>query len=496
MIGVAALLLRLIAITRAYEIFIDEITYSTIGRNLADGSGLTLYGQPFTLHPPAAFGLYSLVIQVFGIHGSVDHVIMSLRPVSAVLGSLGCVGLYFLVDRVAGRRAAVIAAVLLALDPFTISYDSQVMLEAPAGAFSIAAFALIATAASTPAGRRRRVLIGLAGLSTGVVVTTKDTFGLVVAVAIAALVATGWVIRRREALVVAAMAAGSYVVYLLALAATGDLSTWWSSNVDGLQRLVGTKQETGFNAPTVHVSLVSRAFADLGGTATSYLVLGVGPIAVLALLRHLRPWRADWQQRATARQRATLAVTVWAFVASGYIVYATLFGSIEEQMYYILLGPALAATVAAAVTIRSGRRLSQLRRIGLSRRRLIALLVAGFLLFDGAVWVHVHTTSDDGYNQFLAWESTHVPPGSVVSVTDGSAEFLLTNLLLGDWDTEASLVANHVQYVLVSRRLVLQGYTASIPFLDLLERRGRLLYSSRQPIGLQLYDVRSLTGAP
>jgi 4-amino-4-deoxy-L-arabinose transferase-like glycosyltransferase len=494
-VGIFALLLRLVAITRAYDLFVDEITYATIGRNLARGSGLTLYGQPFTLHPPAAFGLYATVIRLTGIRGSVDHVIMSLRPVSAVAGSLGCVALFFLVDRVVGRRAAIIAATILALDPFTISYDSLVMLESLAGAFSLATVALIASGAAAGPGRRRVTLLGLGGLSAGIVVTTKDTFGLVVSATILVLLATGWVIRRREALAVATLTASCYGIYLAALAATGDFSSWWNSNVDGLLRLVGAKQETGFNAPTVHVTLVSRALADLSGTATSYLVLGAGPIATLALLWYLRPWRTDWQERATARDRGILTITVWAAMASAFIVYSTLFGSIEEQEYYILLAPALAATTAAAVTIRTGPRLARLRRIHLDRRRLIAGIVVAVLAFNVTVWVRVHTASADGYRQFLAWESTHIPAGSTLSVTEGSAQFLITNAVLGDWDTRRELIAHHVQYVLVSTLLTDQGYEASVPFLHLVERHGHLLYSSRQPIGLQVYDVRALTGA-
>ena len=83
-IGVVALLARLVALTTSNDIFIDEITYTNIARNLAHGHGVTLYGQPFFLHPPAAFGLFALVIGVFGIHGCTESVIFSLRYVDVV----------------------------------------------------------------------------------------------------------------------------------------------------------------------------------------------------------------------------------------------------------------------------------------------------------------------------------------------------------------------------------------------------------------------------
>ena len=53
-IGVVALLARIVAISTAYDIFIDEATYTNIAINVAHGRGLVLYGQPFALHPPAA----------------------------------------------------------------------------------------------------------------------------------------------------------------------------------------------------------------------------------------------------------------------------------------------------------------------------------------------------------------------------------------------------------------------------------------------------------
>jgi 4-amino-4-deoxy-L-arabinose transferase-like glycosyltransferase len=731
-----ALVLRLIAITRAYELFIDEITYSAVGHNLASGHGLSLYGQPFTLHPPAMFGLDAIVIDVFGIHGTADHFVLALRPVSGVFGALVCAGVYLLVERAAGRRAALVAGLLLALDPFAISYDSLVMLEPYAGAASVAAIGFVAAAAQARSGTRRRaVFVGLAGLMTAIVVTTKLTFGLVVMATLLVLWFTRWVLRRREMAAVIAVGAAGYLVYLAVLATIGDLGSWWSNNVDGLLRLVGAKQETGFNSPTVHVSLVSRGLADLSGTASSYVILILGPIAAFLLLRSMRPWHDDWADRATIRQRAAVAISVWTLAATAYVAYATLFGSIEEQMYYILIGPSLCAIPVAVTTLRvpdpargvqpatagsakiqerrrrraaapslvaallavpvgialagpasyrrpgalpgrhrRGRRLSGRigvvllglgvitsrrrrrsdgpgRRKGPARRppstlrssvlatvlavpvgaalagpaplrssdgarpsdrarparrgvrgligaavlattgyvvaspgrrtgrrppptgsapppldragvrveppgvtldtkwhspsmlatgsivatgavlptgtvlvtrsvldiqsvfslrslvpavtrphhatlrRAGAALAGAALLYNGVVWYGIHTKASNGYTQLLDWASTHVPPGSTGSVTDGSTQFLLTGVNLGNWDTLAELRAHEVQWVIVSTRLIDQGYTASPGFLDLLEHRGRLLYSSTLPIGLRVYSVANLTGA-
>jgi 4-amino-4-deoxy-L-arabinose transferase-like glycosyltransferase len=485
-IAVLALVLRLVEITRSYELFVDEITYATISRNVARGDGLSLYGQPFTLHPSALFGLNAVIIDLFGIHGSVDQLVMDLRPVSAVFGTLSCIGVYLLVERAAGRTAAIVAALLLALDPFAISYDSQVMLEACCGAAAVGAFGLVARLARVDEARRTDWMTVMPGFAVGIVVTTKETFGLVVVVTLLILWATGWVLRRRETLMIVGIGIDCYVAYLIALAGSGDLGHWWSANVDGLLRLVGARQETGFNAPSVHVSLLSRAFADLSQTASSYLLLAVGPLAAVAILWSLKPWRADWRTGALPQQRAGVVVAVWTLVAAAYLSYATVFGSIEEQMYYILLPSAVCSIAVALGTV-------GLRRP--SWRTVVNVALIAVLAYSSAVWVKVHTTPSDGYTRFLAWESTHIPPGATMSVTEGSAQFLLDDLVLGQWDTRAALVAHHVDYVLVSVRLVDQGYSASLPFLHLLEQRGTLLFSSGGGIGLRVYDVRAVTGA-
>lgn len=125
-------LARAISITKNYDIFIDEVTYTRIAENLATGHGMVLYGVPFDLHPPAAFAVYSLAIKVFSLHGSIANILFGLRSVVAVLGGMTCVLAYLLVRLVSNWRLGIIVATIAALDPFEIFFDSRVMLEAPA----------------------------------------------------------------------------------------------------------------------------------------------------------------------------------------------------------------------------------------------------------------------------------------------------------------------------------------------------------------------------
>ncbi len=99
----------------------------------------------------------------------------------------------------------------------------------------------------------------------------------------------------------------------------------------------------------------------------------------------------------------------------------------------------------------------------------------------------------------LAWEAANVPAGSVIAVDDYTAQFLISNAVLGQWDTIPELIAHHVQYVLLSTSLVKQGYgLGTEKYMDTLDKRGRIAFEANGPSegSLRLYDVTAITGAP
>jgi len=489
-IGLVALSDRLVALSTSYDIFIAEITYTNIAINVAHGHGVTLYGRPFALHPPAALGLYGLAIVVFGLHGSTETVLFALRHVVIVLGAATCVLTWLLVDRAAGRSVAVIAALIAAIDPLVVSYDSRVMLEAPSQLAMVTMVLLLAMAANAQPGSaaRWRWLVG-AGVAAGAVLSTKETFGLVAGLALLGLLASGWVVARREALAVMGIAVLGYGVTVVSVGLTSGFGVWWGAQWGGVLRLVGTKQISGFNSPQVHVSLVSRILANGSTLALTYVILGFGSVAALGLLWRMRPWdrgRAELDHG----DRITALCAVWTVAAAAYLAYATFFGTLEEQMYYILLLPcAVSACLWSAgfVKVRSFR----WRVLG------VAVVSVG-LLFDSVVWFNVHTGHDDEYRRLLSWESVHVPPTAVVACTELTSQFLLTRGIIGQWSTVPELKAHHVDYVILGTSLVQQGYSlASPPFQRYLEQHARLVFEAngKSDGSLRVYDVRPITGA-
>ncbi len=481
--------MRLYNIDRAYDFFIDEVTYTGIAHNLATGHGLTLYGQPFYLHPPAGFVVLAAGMLLTGTHGQIDQLLLHLRLVTALAGALSCGLAYALVRRTGARRAALATGLLLAVDPFIIQYDSQVMLESLAQLAAVTALLALAVGlTSDRAAVSRRALVG-AGLAAGLTMATKETFGLVIIATLVAMWVTGWVLPRAEAGRLALIGLGAYLVVTLGGAwFWGGLGAWFADKVHGVERLVGLAQDTGFNAPTTHVTLASRITANIGQFGTTYLLLGLGGLATLGLLSQLRPWRAEWAE-ATGRERVVLAVAMWSFCACAYLGYAIALGSLEEQMFYIMVLP-----VVACLCLWVERRATSWRR---PVRRLAAAGLVSLLALNLSIWVTVRTTRDDAYEQFLTWERGNIRPGTVMSVTEFTAQFLVNDAVLGEWASISEMRAHHVDYVLIVTNLVQQGYGLGTPStLAALERTAPLVFEahSRGEGDLRLYDVRALTG--
>ncbi len=485
LIVLAQLTLCLTRVRDAYDIFIDEVTYTRLADSIATGNGVTLDGVPFNLHPPAALGIFGAVLNVFGRGGDLEHQLLDLRPVSAVFGALAGAGAYLLVRQAADQRYALAAAALVGLSPFVILYNSEVMLEAPAQAAAVAMFCFLAAATcETGATTKARWYIGGAGVFGGLVVCTKETFGLVVIATLLILLATNWVLPRRHIALVLVIAATGYAGYVVAVGLTTGFASWWSAQFAGIRRLVGADQQTGFNAASTQVSFLSRLLANAASNGVTYALLGLGFLATLLLLRRFRPWRPAWRSDASARERVGLLITIWSLAAGGYLSYAILFGTLEAQMFYIMVLPAVAALcVWASLSVPSWPQIWQ---------RVCAGVLALALLINGAVWIVVHTGPTGAYQQFLAWELANVPPGSIISVTEDVAQFLIRGAVLGDWHTIAALQANHVDYILLSTTLVDQGYgSATKSFQTQLESRATLAFQSTGSgqDGLRLYCV-------
>lgn len=486
----AAWLLRATDITRNYDIFIDEVTYTQVADNLANGHGLVLYRVPFDLHPPAAFGLYALAIKALGLHGGLATILFGLRPFVALLGSITCAVAAGLVGGLAGWRAGAAVAVIAALDPFEIFFDSRVMLEAPGQLATALSILLLTMSLRSRSESRSWSLVMLCGLAGGAAICTKEDFGIVLGLTLFFCLATGWVTARGKVAVALAVMCGCYVLSEWLVIVTTGFQPWWSEITQGLHRLVGSEQISGFNSATVHVSLMSRVTANASHFGITYLILGFGALAgtyqVIAAMRS----RIVWPNCARPADRGRLLVAFWSVAAALYLAYATLFGTLEEQIYYVLFIPGLCAFTLLAR--------DALPRSARYWHKIAIAVLTSIILADSAVWTAVHHRADNEYSQLLAWAPKHLPPDSTVAVTDYTAQFLMRGVVLGQWTTVPALIKHHVDYVLVSTTLISQGYGLGTPqFEQYLQAHAIMVFRATGPSegALILYNVRAITGA-
>ncbi|GAA2671601.1 glycosyltransferase [Streptomyces lunalinharesii] len=491
-----ALALRLAFVGRSYDIFVDELYYTTISRHLADGQGPTFDGQFFALHPPAVFAVLAAFMRVTGREsGDLLHQVLELRPVLAVFGSAVVVSATAVLRRSVRLPLAVAAGLFLALDPFLNRFDSRVLLEAPATAGSALGMLVLARMPTTPRGR---VATGVgAGLFFAFAVTSKELYALGTFVPVTVLAFAGKRAARGMRLTAAAVTAAGYAAYVATVAATGAWSAWWVQQTDGIARALGIKQISGFNSSDGSISFTDRLYAQLDQFAIPYTVIALGTAATVWLLwcRLRRPARF-------AGRPGRSLVTAWAACTLLHLMYAMAVGTLEEQMFYPLVVTSTAALTLAselalpARSARTGTAAVPRRTATAVVSKAVTVLAAAALAVDAVVWARVHSRHDDAFRRTLAWTRTHLPDNSDVAAMEETAAFLLPGSRLETWDTPADLRRAHVGLLVLSTQLVAQGYGRLAPGLAMLvERRASLLHSEpgRTAGELRVYDVRPLT---
>ena len=479
LLAIIAAALRLFHITTSYDLFIDEATYAAIARDTTLGTGPLLHGLPFVVHPPLALLLLAGPEQVLGTQ-DVAALVSDMRPFVALVGAITVAVLYLTLHQAGLRKAALAAAALVALDPLIISFDSRVMLEAIAQLFAVVTVAAAIRATNSDSQGRWRwiALTAVAGAAT---FGTKETFGLVILATLIVSALTAARGQRRPLLqAVLGMLVGYALVNVVMIHWAG-FALWWHMRTDGLSRLLGHHQATGFKAEGVQGSFWDRVLPNGAELGATYAILAIGGLCAISLLWGVLRRRRSFMDLAPAVTTAVQIVAVWAVCACGYVAYAVAFGSLEEQMFYIAAAPC-AAALAIRVFLITQR----------FQRRLAGAGLVAILLMQGTAWVTVHTSADDVYAQMLTQIPNVASAGSTISVTEETAQFVLTGYDLGQWVNTPDLAVNDVDYVLLSDRLVTLGYgLADQDFAETVREHGSLVMTVEgRENDLQLYDVR------
>lgn len=397
LLGVASFALHVWRVRTASDLFIDEPFYTQVGQSMADGGMPWATGSYFFLHPPGFFLLEAGWIRIFGSHPyDVWAQVFSIRKLIAVLAALSTVLVAVIVNKLAGRRAAAIAALVFVASAFINVQTGIVILEPATLFWALVGYALLVHLARPGSGARSWQLTG-AGLAFGLCNLTKEFGIFVTVVPVVLILAFQVIMTRREAVGVLVFATLPWAVWTGLVAATGHWDQFATQISSGYHRTTGATQISGFNQPGAPTFL-SAILQNLDMLWTAYVVLGLGTLAIVRLL---------FSRRVDRTRR------VVAFFGAGAIpllAYSVTLGTNEEQFFNFLFYPALICLVV--VVAREWHRFASWLRVGL-----IALLTAG-LVSDAAVYLNTRLTHNDGTHQIDSWMAQHVRPGTGVEVTN------------------------------------------------------------------------------
>ncbi|MBB5959658.1 4-amino-4-deoxy-L-arabinose transferase-like glycosyltransferase [Saccharothrix tamanrassetensis] len=427
--------MRALGLTRSFDLWVDEMVYARLGLTVSQGRLPHLDGHPFFLHPPGGFLFNGLLIDLFGLSGNDMDLALALRWGNAVLGAVTVALGFLLISRVSGTGIAAGCATILAFDPFVLRNNSRLFLETPAIAVTLAGYLLLVRAMSG----RGRVPTGTAiaaGLLLGCGVLTKDATVVLAAVPLVLAVVWKQTLHVREAAVVLAAGAVPYLLYLVVVLFNGLLGAWGHAKLDGVERMIGLTQTTGFNAPDTP-NLVGRLIDQIGYFGTSYLLLAACPVVGVVAARSAHP------------ARRLVGMCAVAMGALG--IYAAAFGTFEEQYGYGVIVTGTLALGAAAAELRDSHpRLVKPGAVGL----------ACLIVLTMALGIRVETTQDNSIQAVRDWVRHNLPADAKVGVTSNTAQWAFADdPRFGVWPSAPALRDNGATYILTHDLYTEQGYS-------------------------------------
>lgn len=222
-----------------------------------------------------------------------------LRWPVILVTSLNLVLLFWLLSRMVDRRAAFLAAALVALDPFAVALGGILHVDSLLMTFSLASLAALANALQTTRSTRwliaSGVLAGLAMLSKSPAIVLVPTAGLIIALdAVRKRASLGTVVR--SSLIWGLSAAVIFIALYPAM---------WAAPLKALQRLTETAEKHSETAHAVNFFVgkserdPGAAFYPVVAAFRSTPILWLGLIAFVALLARARS-EADMRLRGAA----------------------------------------------------------------------------------------------------------------------------------------------------------------------------------------------------
>jgi hypothetical protein len=485
-VGILTLLIRLALHGSSFDLFGDEVIYTTLGRSVMNGGFPRYDGGLFFLHGPGFFYLEAGWAHLLSSPHSLMGWVYEMRVLNALLAAFTAALLVLLAARAGSPWSGAGAGLLFALDPFCIQQNDRVLLETALMFWVMLGYLVLTTIIDRPPSRGATARAVLAGIFFGFAVLTKDEGALLTVLPLLAAVVLRWGPSRRLIVVTIVTIIDVYVAYVTAVVANGHLSVFWQAKTAGLQRMLGIIQITGFHSKGGG-SLTSRLFGEASYFGTTYLLLALAVAAALVVLR-----RGGNQQRMMGLLYCAAAVT---------LAYAVALGTLEEQELYLLIVPSLLIIPVAFTHLGvRGRWLSRsavrpvrkVVRVWVATIGLVLILCIN--LVTGIQWAR---QPDDGFALLLQYMAAHVPTGTLIGVGTDDTQDVATYALppryiAGTWTSAAAFYRAHARYILVEWGEVDHGYSILTPSQVLyFVRGGRVVFSfhGRTYGDLELYQL-------
>ncbi len=479
LIGVIVFGLRGIYLNRSYEVFVDEINYLHLSRSVADELRIATVEGTFYLHPPAFYFLEGAFLKIFRPTGNDVAQLYAVRYINVILACISAMLLFLLGRRIGGPAAGIIAATIFAIDPFVTRINSRNFLETSGMFWVLVGYSIVLLGRCRVAWHWR--IIG-AGCAFGLALLTKELNLFLTLVPLGIVFLLNWTIPRRVALLTALLACFIYALYPLIIALSGDWDNFlWQKRL-GILRFTGVRGSTGFSTERhpssgSKPSFIGALLRNLDQFATTYLLIGAGIVAIIALL-----WFRDPIGRFVA------AAGIGAYMQQAFSVA---FGTNEDHLFYPLIVLAiLAIAIACPTVMRSARLAGRLRRLVVTAWVVVCALFLGWSLF---IWMQHHATEDNGYEHLLTYIEHNIPRGQrVAATTITSKELLRSQYQVGRWGTVDAVRANDAEYVVISSRLMETGFDIGTPDLyNWLRSNAELLFVFNGPSNgvLSLYRI-------
>ena len=461
LIGVATFVLRAVRLDVSWDIFVDEISYLRISQSVAQHLEVTLYGNAFYLHPPAYFFLEGAYIKLFPPTGDLIHQIYDVRYLNVALASITAVVLLGIGRRLAGWPVGIAAAAIFAFEPFIIKMNSRNYLDTAAMMWVVLGYYVLFSAINE---EKRRLPLWrplAAGFLFGLGLLTKDMTAFATLLPLAVCFFAGWAMPRLQSMLVGVIALLTYAPYPVTVYAIGDWRDFSFQKLSGASRLAGLIHETGFNMEG-GPSFLDAILINLREFFTTYALLATGSLSVLVLFFFFTG----------AAMRLLLAWTASTYALLGYIV---VLGTLEEQFFYFLIVSSILATVATAKLVLEATALDI--RVRPALLAATVLLAVAFFSWTSYVWAETHFAPDNGYERVAAYVR-EVPEEYSVGVSNDTTQFVMKDLIVNDkiYGSVEELRADQVDYLVISSKLVEQGYGPSPEFYRWVKSHGSLVY--------------------